>query len=277
MDGGVASAAAADMAVTTADTPAATAAAVAAEDGEAAVDVARLGRARALLVAGAKFSGTIDIPGIHDGVDEESLYEARCATHHIPPPTHTPQRSAKSYTATPALQEPSCMLYHYYFTRLYCVPPLLKKQKNSPAPAPPLSRTDPDPLVCARTTHFILWISGPTKTTRRRFTSCTIYFCLFHIRILYFTPLLFLERERDQILPPGALMKLTLVRLHVLLLFKKMNRYTLEVSSTDLKDALGLPVVLAQHAAYGDTQTCHLKMGTWKTLSHRHIIICVIR
>lgn len=90
VDGGVASAAAADMAVTTADTPAATAAAVAAEDGEAAVDVARLGRARALLVAGAKFSGTIDIPGIHDGVDEESLYEARCATHHIPPPhTHT--------------------------------------------------------------------------------------------------------------------------------------------------------------------------------------------
>lgn len=88
VDGGVASAAAADMAVTTADTPAATAAAVAAEDGEAAVDVARLGRARALLVAGAKFSGTIDIPGIHDGVDEESLYEARCATHHIPPP-HT--------------------------------------------------------------------------------------------------------------------------------------------------------------------------------------------
>eukprot|EP00729_Bicosta_minor_P021417 gene21417-33481_t len=73
VDGGVASAAAADMAVTTADTPAATAAAVAAEDGEAAVDVARLGRARALLVAGAKFSGTIDIPGIHDGVDEESL------------------------------------------------------------------------------------------------------------------------------------------------------------------------------------------------------------
>lgn len=181
VDGGVASAAAADMAVTTADTPAATAAAVAAEDGEAAVDVARLGRARALLVAGAKFSGTIDIPGIHDGVDEESLYEARCATHHIPPPTHTHQRSAKSYTATPALQEPSCMLHHYYFSvpenRLYCVPPLLKKQKNSPAPAPPLSRTYPDPLVCARTTHFILWISGPKKTTRRRFTSCTIYFC----------------------------------------------------------------------------------------------------
>lgn len=154
----------------------------------------------------------------------KSLCTKHAVLHTIShPPTHTPQRSAKSYTATPALQEPSCMLYHYYFSvpehRLYCVPPLLKKQKNSPAPAPPLSRTYPDPLVCARTTHFILWISGPTKTTRRRFTSCTIYFCLFHIRILYFTPLLFLERERDQILPPGALMKLTLVRLHVLLLF----------------------------------------------------------
>ena len=45
----------------------------AAEEGEAAVDEDRLARARAVLVAGAKFSGTIEIPGIHDGLDEQEM------------------------------------------------------------------------------------------------------------------------------------------------------------------------------------------------------------
>ena len=45
----------------------------AADVGEAAVDEERLARVRAVLVTGAKFSGTIEIPGIHDGVDEQDM------------------------------------------------------------------------------------------------------------------------------------------------------------------------------------------------------------
>lgn len=154
VDGGVASAAAADMAVTTADTPAATAAAVAAEDGEAAVDVARLGRARALLVAGAKFSGTIDIPGIHDGVDEESLYEARCATHHIPPPpTHTSTLCQKLHCharlAGAQLHAVPLLLFSTRAPIILCTTSFKKTKKLTSSRSPSFSHLPRPSCLCA--------------------------------------------------------------------------------------------------------------------------------
>lgn len=38
------------------------------------VEDARLMRARKILEAGVRFSGTIDIPGIHDGLEEDEMY-----------------------------------------------------------------------------------------------------------------------------------------------------------------------------------------------------------